>query len=546
MRKSDWGNRLKKVEQLAQSFQKRPLSSHYKPRLSRPWQPSSIWKLFPRQCMAINFAQSCREDVHVFALEKEQAKVGQRIYLVTSYSELWHYYSTYRQSLMHCYELIPEGAVCKLYFDLEFHRPSNNDIDGKAMVASLIQYVSENLKEVFGIECSEKDVLNLDSSTEEKFSRHLIFNLPNAAFKDNMHVGRFVHAILQPVPSVHQRESDLENQMDGVTGDRGERGLIGRSQAKRSKHEERDLSFLLVKNKDGQEGLFVDLSVYTKNRNFRLYKSSKVGKNVAFTVAEDNKFISKPEMNYSVEESLFLSSLISNVSFTGQKILTWDLLDKKEGLCSVTYAQKSSTLNSVSDSLEGYQFSPHKEVDSFVLSVVKRDGIQGSIRRWNYFVSEQLIVYDIVKYRWCQNVNRFHKSNNIMILVDLKDEVWYQKCHDPACKNFRSSSYPLPQDICVSYLLTMDEEDQAYLMDNVGNIQLSQTPQPLAQKNQGFIVATCPYGEERESWGDQPDDQAYLEALEDVERTTVHLAENDVSDELLLQTVTELECCKDL
>uniref|UniRef100_A0A8C7IF69 DNA-directed primase/polymerase protein n=1 Tax=Oncorhynchus kisutch TaxID=8019 RepID=A0A8C7IF69_ONCKI len=81
MNRVDWGNRLKKVEQLAQSFQ-----------LSRPWQPSSIWKLFPRQCMAINFAQSCREDVHVFALEKEQAKMGGRIFLVTSYSELWHYY----------------------------------------------------------------------------------------------------------------------------------------------------------------------------------------------------------------------------------------------------------------------------------------------------------------------------------------------------------------------------------------------------------------------------------------------------------------------
>uniref|UniRef100_A0A674CHG3 DNA-directed primase/polymerase protein n=1 Tax=Salmo trutta TaxID=8032 RepID=A0A674CHG3_SALTR len=92
MNKGDWGNRLKKVEQLAQSFQQCPLSSRYKPRLSRLWQPSSIWKLFPRQCMAINFAQSCREDVHVFALEKEQAKVGQRIFLVTSYSELWHYY----------------------------------------------------------------------------------------------------------------------------------------------------------------------------------------------------------------------------------------------------------------------------------------------------------------------------------------------------------------------------------------------------------------------------------------------------------------------
>lgn len=40
---------------------------------------------------------------------------------------------------MHCYEVIPEGAVCKLYFDLEFHKASNKHLDGKKMVASLIQ-----------------------------------------------------------------------------------------------------------------------------------------------------------------------------------------------------------------------------------------------------------------------------------------------------------------------------------------------------------------------------------------------------------------------
>lgn len=32
------------------------------------------------------------QDVHVFALEKESTEAGHRVYLVTSYSELWHYY----------------------------------------------------------------------------------------------------------------------------------------------------------------------------------------------------------------------------------------------------------------------------------------------------------------------------------------------------------------------------------------------------------------------------------------------------------------------
>lgn len=122
VRMKKWGERLNKVEQLAQSFRSNPLTTRYKPRLW-PCQPSSVWKLFPRQSMAISFAQTCKEvtsrfiraallifelvcvkrkilisvpflhqTVHIFALEKENSPPGQRIYLVTSYSELWHYY----------------------------------------------------------------------------------------------------------------------------------------------------------------------------------------------------------------------------------------------------------------------------------------------------------------------------------------------------------------------------------------------------------------------------------------------------------------------
>ncbi|MEQ2177356.1 hypothetical protein GOODEAATRI_002653, partial [Goodea atripinnis] len=60
LRMSRWGERLKKVEQLAQSFQQNPLTTPYKPRLW-PCQPSSVWRLFPRQSLAISFAQSCKE-----------------------------------------------------------------------------------------------------------------------------------------------------------------------------------------------------------------------------------------------------------------------------------------------------------------------------------------------------------------------------------------------------------------------------------------------------------------------------------------------------
>lgn len=51
---------------------------------------------------------------------------------------------------------------------------------------------------------------------------------------------------------------------------------------------------------------------------------------------------------------------------------------------------------------------------------------------------------------------------------------------------------------------------------------------------------SCPAAraEDPEDWGDSPDDPAYLEALQEVEQASEL---EEVSDELLLQAVTECE-----
>ncbi|XP_060772644.1 DNA-directed primase/polymerase protein isoform X2 [Neoarius graeffei] len=530
MMKAKWQDRVKAVEQRAQAYQSAPISCPYKARLSRPWQPSSVWKLFPRQSEAIAFSQHCKQDVHVFALEKESTDAGQRVYLVTSYTELWHYYSSHRQSLMHCYEVIPEGAVCKLYFDLEFDVASNTHLDGTKMVASLIQYVCVKLEEVYSLQCSVKDVLNLDSSTAEKFSRHLIFLLPNCVFKDNRHVGRFIHHILKPVLKyLHQGKDSLEDIDDVSEG----------PQSKRMKHDEEDLGFLIVKGKDGQKQLFVDLGVYTKNRNFRLYKSSKLGKNAAFSVAQDNKFLPSSIKHTTEEEGIFLASLITNVRFTSQRILTYEAPERtsNEARCSAQHSGPHS-----SELAGEHQASPYKELDDFVLKLVHRDGVQGNIRRWMYFISEQLLVYDIGKFRWCSNVGRFHKSNNIMIIVDLKEEVWYQRCHDPECRrqNYRSSSYPLPQEVCMSYMLKEDKDHQQFLMDELGNIEPSPSCAPTHSSGEGGETdgsTSHPRTDNtQECWDD---DASYLEALDEVERTMED--KEEIPDELMIQALAECE-----
>ncbi|NXV12421.1 PRIPO protein, partial [Cepphus grylle] len=546
--KRKWEERVKKVEELASYYERNPLPPVYRPKLSKPFQPSSVWKIFCRQAEAFNYVKTCKEDVHVFALEKI-TQSGQRFYLVTTYKELWFYYTKgYKTSLMHCYEVIPEKDACKLYFDLEFYKPANPVADGESMVAKLIELVSQKLKELYDVNCSAKDVLNLDSSTDEKFSRHLIFLPQKTVFKDNIHVGNFVRTILQPAIRLMKSEAavvipeggagrvfqcsgevvGLDDSLTNLTAiedaSEGLPAIARETKDMETSHqgENSAFSFLIVNGEDGDKQLFVDLGVYTKNRNFRMYKSSKAGKNVILKIAEDNQFVPNCEENVSLEEAYFLSSLICNISCV-----------------SVAFV--------VTDSVEGYQDSPYPEIDHFVRSVVNKDGVQGGIRRWNYFSLEEILVYDISGYRWCENIGRAHKSNNIMILVDLKKEVWYQKCHDPVCReqNFKSQSFPLPPRLCLPFLFK--EEEECTLMDERGSTEEKVQPHSNAldlsessvflekSLSQDFLWSDS-------EWDNASDDACFLEATDDVELAeaasdSLNYATEEIPDEVLLEAL---------
>lgn len=61
--KRKWQERLKKVDELASHYERNPLPTVYRPRLSKPSMPSSVWKIFSRQAEAFNYVKAC-EEVH--------------------------------------------------------------------------------------------------------------------------------------------------------------------------------------------------------------------------------------------------------------------------------------------------------------------------------------------------------------------------------------------------------------------------------------------------------------------------------------------------
>lgn len=82
----------------------------------------------------------------------------------------------------------------------------------------------------------------------------------------------------------------------------------------------------------------------------------------------------------------------------------------------------------------------------------------------------------------------------------------------------------------MSAIHRQDDEDQAYLMDDDGNIEPSQTPKEAPQN------PVRPGQDSADTWGDGQDDQQFLESLEDFEQKS-----EEISDQLLLQCVADFD-----
>ena len=87
-----------------------------------------------------------------------------------------------------------------MYLDIEFYKTdiANHDIDERLVMQSTLQNLVDFIQTYFGIEAPISDFLVLDSSSEEKFSRHVIMAGDNKLiFEDNATLKAFVLKYLE-------------------------------------------------------------------------------------------------------------------------------------------------------------------------------------------------------------------------------------------------------------------------------------------------------------------------------------------------------------
>lgn len=95
---------------------------------------------------------------------------------------------TMKKSKRVFYEVIQEQRPCRLYFDLEYDVNLNPQVDGESMINDFKEFIIQALKQTFDISITHADIVDLESSSKEKFSRHLIVHTGNYMFSSNYQV----------------------------------------------------------------------------------------------------------------------------------------------------------------------------------------------------------------------------------------------------------------------------------------------------------------------------------------------------------------------
>ncbi|CAM4775561.1 unnamed protein product [Rotaria magnacalcarata] len=434
------------------------------------------------------------EILYLFSFESQPE--GKRRYQVADIDVFIHEYYQLPVNQRHTYEIIVDKKPAKLYFDLEYDIVANPNIDGPRLTTNFIQFVLNFMrKRSDDLDYSIKDVLVLDSTSPKKFSRHLIFQTKDP-FLDNIAVGKFVNLILEDIHGClinHQcpgvinsslsRTQQAQSYADSTVFSKN---LLNSLEPHLSRFEHcdciddysqlkfKDMIEFMVNKSDGTGIIwFCDMGVYTKNRAFRLLRSSKFDKQECFTIAPENQWkpilrrcrstTSKPN---DAERQTFMASLV----YFNKPIRRFIDVDDEnptaiQSMNSRMQRSNHSSPSYMTDDMRKMSLD-YPELINYMSNIArdkKDDGNGIRISRLykakeiqNDFRWEISFLY-VGDYKYCEKIKRHHKANNIYFVVDMRKGTYRQKCHDTDCKTFQGVEQTLPQHV-TPWLMLLDDD----------------------------------------------------------------------------------------
>ena len=282
------------------------------------------------------------------------------------------------------YEIVQGQQPCKLYIDIDLGlsgKVKDMYVEDKYMVfeSSLPSHVKQLVAEKYGILFpAAPDMIVLDATTPNKFSRHFIF--PNVVFASVREMGDFVLNLVQVLAPSYS-ESD-----------------------------------------------WIDRGIYQPGRNFRIYNSKKLLK--------DNTLRMVSHTHYS-EEQRVLASMITMLRFRDVTETDSPLLEYAtrchnviHGSTDSSMANKRSYSGMKSHIVEERYEKLYKEVEPIVHKI---DANPSSFHvETNRFGT--CMVWGVKTH--CPHRGAVHRNNRAFFKVNVGKRKTFFKCLDPDCSGF--------------------------------------------------------------------------------------------------------------
>jgi hypothetical protein len=405
----------------------------------------------------------------IFAIDRYNQKGNMvKMYVVCNYNSMWNYYSrVLTVDTRHFYEIILLFEPCHLHIDAEVETKNNPTADEKFLHNTFIGEVFILLIEL-NIISSEKQVklITLNSTNPSKISKHYKFEIEGKIFRNNYHCGSFARQLDEkllkkygPKKPTLNENGELKENPFWVWKD---------SQTEFTNHEE----------KTG----FMDLSIFTKNRNFRIFGSSKKNK-PAFTLKKEDD---NGNILETFDKETFYSTLLQRHDDNDELI---DCLE--DGIepvsTSISKGQKKrkpSPSKKLNVSFTKVQMTEKPTVYDVYIEMIRehiqkydKDDIIIQISKSEeapYILNVSTTSHYcelLSKSQGSTTVTSRHKSNNVYFVINTNKNIYYQKCYDDreCCnrKDKKSAEYKFPKIVLDSIIQEEAKTDELWLNDNL-------------------------------------------------------------------------------
>ena len=340
------------------------------------------FRWFDRQSVAIQFINSLPNQ-NIYGLFVYQRHEGKRRFGVLTWERFMEKYVELDAGHRRFYEVIQEGRPSKLYLDVDVKLEDGIPSNCEERMNTLLHVISHHVEKMFDIKVDSTEIVQLDSSTPQKFSRHVIY--PGVVFRNNIECGYFVKGLAD-----HARDVIDGKKLNDV---------IGRE----------EMTQLFLQRDSSAPYFLADLSVYSRNRQFRIWQSTKLEKEVYLSIAEQNE--------YSAESpTIFLeASLVSKVSDNTA------LLSAPRSRSRVRDYKNFET----KEFTVGSSKTPY--LDEFAIDLIRAlpNYEHSSIERIVCYQEIRWIIYVFSGSRWCQNMQREHSKNRPYFCAEAEKKYSY-------------------------------------------------------------------------------------------------------------------------